>query len=68
MFPYSSQKKYWMFSDESDLTALREKTNADFIAKHGASMTVSLLCRLTYLFRTVASSNSSRKQTSPAKI
>ncbi|KYQ52918.1 Cyclin-H, partial [Trachymyrmex zeteki] len=39
MFPYSSQRKYWMFSDESDLTMLREKTNADFIAKHGANMT-----------------------------
>jgi len=41
MFPQSSQKKYWMFNDENDLTALREKTNAEFIAKHGANMTVS---------------------------
>lgn len=56
MFPYSSQRKYWMFSDESDLTMLREKTNADFIAKHGANMTVSLLFQ-NYLFRTVAFSN-----------
>lgn len=45
MFPQSTQKKYWMFSDETDLTALREKTNADFIAKHGASMTVSTFFR-----------------------
>lgn len=41
MFPQSTQKKFWMFSDEADLTVLREKTNADFIAKHGANMTVS---------------------------
>ncbi|KAL0118988.1 hypothetical protein PUN28_009549 [Cardiocondyla obscurior] len=39
MFPSSSQKKHWIFSDESDLTALREKTNADFITKHGVNMT-----------------------------
>ncbi|KAH0954311.1 hypothetical protein HN011_005482 [Eciton burchellii] len=39
MFPQSSQKKYWMFSDENDLMVLREKTNAEFIAKHGADMT-----------------------------
>lgn len=42
MFPQSSQKKFWMFSDENDLTTLREKTNAEFIEKHGANMTVSL--------------------------
>lgn len=30
-----------MFSDENDLAALREKTNAEFIEKHGAHMTVS---------------------------
>lgn len=41
MFPQSSQRRYWIFSDENDLTALREKTNAEFIQKHGASMTVS---------------------------
>lgn len=39
MFPQSSQKKYWMFSDENDLTVLREKTNAEFIERHGANMT-----------------------------
>lgn len=53
MFPYSSQKKYWIFSDENDLTTLREKTNADFIAKHGANMTVSLLLH-NYLIGNVA--------------
>lgn len=47
MFPQSSQRNYWMFSDESDLTALREKTNAEFIEKHGANMTVS---PVLYLF------------------
>lgn len=41
MFPQSSQSRYWIFSDENDLTALREKTNAEFIQKHGANMTVS---------------------------
>jgi len=45
-----------MFSDESDLTMLREKTNADFIAKHGANMTVSLFFQ-NYSLRTVAFSN-----------
>jgi len=42
MFPQSSQMKFWMFSDENDLTILREKTNAEFIEKHGTNMTVSL--------------------------
>lgn len=42
MFPQSSQKKYWMYSDENDLTILREKNNAEFIEKHGINMTVSL--------------------------
>lgn len=41
MFPHSSQKRYWIFSDENDLTVFREKTNADFIERHGANMTVS---------------------------
>ena len=45
-----------MFSDESDLTMLREKTNADFIAKHGANMTVSLLFQ-NYSLRTITLSN-----------
>ncbi|KAF7993404.1 hypothetical protein HCN44_007907 [Aphidius gifuensis] len=39
MFPTSSQKKYWIFADESDLMHLREKTNANFIEKYGADMT-----------------------------
>lgn len=41
MFPTSSQKKYWIFADERDLMHLREKTNATFIEKYGAGMTVS---------------------------
>lgn len=56
MFPCSSQKKYWIFSDENDLTVLREKTNADFIAKHGVNMTVSLHFH-NCLFRIIAFSN-----------
>ncbi|XP_012251872.2 cyclin-H [Athalia rosae] len=38
MFPMSSQKTYWIFSDENDLTELREKTNAEFIEKHGGNV------------------------------
>jgi hypothetical protein len=49
MFPQSSQKKYWIFSDENDLTTLREKTNADFIAKHGVNMTVSLFLQYSVI-------------------
>ena len=41
MFPLSTQKKFWLFSDESDLAALRAQTNRNFIEKHGANMTVS---------------------------
>lgn len=40
MFPQSSQRRYWIFSDENDLTALREKTNVEFIQRHGSNMTV----------------------------
>ncbi|KAK0093944.1 hypothetical protein PV326_012293 [Microctonus aethiopoides] len=39
MFPTSTQKKYWMFADENDLTHLRQKTNAAFIEKYGGNMT-----------------------------
>lgn len=41
MFPMSSQKMHWIFSDEDDLTELREKTNAQFIEKHGTGVPVS---------------------------
>ena len=40
MFPESSQKKYWLFNDESDLNYLREKANEKFIERHGKDMTV----------------------------
>lgn len=63
MFPQSSQKKYWMFSDENDLTVLREKTNAEFIERHGANMTVSrsIFCdKLSLLFRMSISQHISR--------
>ncbi|KAI5705158.1 hypothetical protein M8J76_012105 [Diaphorina citri] len=39
MFPTSSQKKYWMFSDESELIALREAANQNFILEHRAELT-----------------------------
>lgn len=42
MFPMSSQKLHWIFSDESDITILREKTNAQFVDKHGSSIPVSI--------------------------
>ncbi|XP_014212754.1 cyclin-H [Copidosoma floridanum] len=38
MFPASSQKKFWLFNDENDLSTLREEANAEFIAKHGADV------------------------------
>lgn len=41
MFPLSTQKKHWLFNDENDLVALREKANAKYIARHGANMTVN---------------------------
>ncbi|XP_034941959.1 cyclin-H [Chelonus insularis] len=39
MFSTSTQKKYWMYKDENDLTSLREKTNAEYIEKFGVNMT-----------------------------
>ncbi|XP_049885700.1 cyclin-H [Pectinophora gossypiella] len=36
MFSTSSQRKFWTFSDESELARLREKQNLEYIAKHGA--------------------------------
>ena len=48
MFPLSSQKNYWLFNDENDLARLREETNAEFIAKHGAKMTVSFFMFIFY--------------------
>ncbi|XP_011310212.1 cyclin-H [Fopius arisanus] len=38
MFASSTQRKHWMYSDESDLTTLREETNAQFIKKYGSHM------------------------------
>ncbi|KAH0553669.1 hypothetical protein KQX54_003330 [Cotesia glomerata] len=39
MFSTSTQKKYWIFSDEKDLTALRQKANAAYVDKYGSKMT-----------------------------
>ncbi|CAH0389682.1 unnamed protein product [Bemisia tabaci] len=39
MFPTSTQRKSWMFSDEKDLTRLREAANRKFIAQHRKNMT-----------------------------
>lgn len=42
MYSLSSQKKFWTFKTEQELAELRVKQNVRFIAKHGASMTVSM--------------------------
>ncbi|XP_055549251.1 cyclin-H isoform X2 [Wyeomyia smithii] len=39
MYPQSSQKKYWTFKSEQELSELRLKQNNNFIARHGARMT-----------------------------
>lgn len=41
MFPLSTQKKYWVFTDEKDLIELRRQANANFVEKHGSCMTVT---------------------------
>lgn len=33
MFPYSSQKKHWMFCDENEINKLRENANANYNTK-----------------------------------
>ncbi|CAD7076797.1 unnamed protein product [Hermetia illucens] len=38
MYPTSSQRKYWTFSNEQEIQALRLKQNQDYIEKHGADM------------------------------
>lgn len=43
MFPLSTQKKFWVFTDEKDLIELRRQANSNFVEKHGNGMTVSLL-------------------------
>lgn len=40
MYPTSSQRKYWTFSNEQEIQALRLKQNQDYIEKHGADMDV----------------------------
>ncbi|KAL7305361.1 hypothetical protein TKK_0002487 [Trichogramma kaykai] len=39
MFPVSSQKKHWLFTDEKEIAQLREQANAAYIVKHGSHMT-----------------------------
>lgn len=38
MFPTSTQKKFWTFSDEVDVARAREKANINFTEKHGEDM------------------------------
>lgn len=47
MFPYSTQKKFWMFFDENEINHLREKANTTFILKHGQNLPVLFI---TYKF------------------
>ncbi|XP_065353666.1 cyclin-H [Cloeon dipterum] len=39
MFSTSTQKKYWLFADESELLKARSEANAKFVASHGPKMT-----------------------------
>lgn len=41
MFPTSSQRKHWMFSDENEINHLRDNANAKHITKYGANYGVS---------------------------
>lgn len=41
MYPLSSQKKYWTFSNLDQLNDLRLKRNQKFIETHGAQLNVS---------------------------
>ncbi|KAF4517393.1 hypothetical protein B566_EDAN007645 [Ephemera danica] len=38
MFSQSTQKKFWLFSDESELLKARNDANKNFILKHGAHL------------------------------
>lgn len=42
MFPLSTQKKHWMFCDESDINKLREGSNMKYVAKFGSNVPVSI--------------------------
>ncbi|XP_026763690.2 cyclin-H [Galleria mellonella] len=37
MFSTSTQRKFWTFSDETELARLREKHNLQYISKHGSN-------------------------------
>lgn len=41
MFPLSSQKKFWTFTNEQQLSELRLQQNVNYINTHGAEMNVS---------------------------
>lgn len=41
MFPTSTQRNQWTFSDETVLIQLRIDTNRTFVLFHGANMDVS---------------------------
>lgn len=42
MYPQSSQKKFWSFKTEQELQERRLLQNYNFIARHGAAMSVSI--------------------------
>lgn len=41
MFPTSTQRKHWMYSDENDINQLRKNANAKHVALYGANYSVS---------------------------
>jgi len=40
MFSTSSQKQNWIFSDENEISSLKEEVNASFISVHGSKIPV----------------------------
>lgn len=42
MFSQSTQQKFWLFCDESELLRARVEANTKFIEKHGSRMPVSV--------------------------
>jgi hypothetical protein len=40
MFAFSTQKKFWLFTDEAEILKARFEANRRFVDKHGANLTV----------------------------
>lgn len=48
MYPLSSQKKYWTFSNMDQLNELRQKQNEKFIETHGQNMDVNIILFINF--------------------